>query len=117
MPQELPGILRWCVDGCLEWQRIGLQPPEVVKRATAQYKADQDVLAQFFDEICVFKTPAQVTAKAFYAAYEQWCSDNGERAKTQMWLWPKLEERGVVKEKTRMGINYRGIGLLDTNHV
>ena len=37
----------------------------------------------------------------------------GERAKSQMWLWPKLEERGVMKDKTRMGFTYRGIGLLD----
>jgi putative DNA primase/helicase len=117
LDQELPGILRWCVEGCLEWQRIGLQPPEVVQLATQQYKADQDVLAQFFDEKCVFKAQAQVTAKAFYSTYEQWCSDNGERAKSQMWLWPKLEERGVMKDKTRMGFTYRGIGLLDSDNV
>ena len=85
--------------------------------AADRYKADQDVLAQFFDERCVFKTQAQVTAKAFYSTYEQWCSDNGERAKSQMWLWPKLEERGVMKDKTRMGFTYRGIGLMDINHV
>jgi putative DNA primase/helicase len=24
---EWSGILRWAVDGCLEWQRIGLTPP------------------------------------------------------------------------------------------
>jgi putative DNA primase/helicase len=117
LDQELPGILRWCVEGCLEWQRIGLQPPEVVKHATAQYKADQDVLSQFFDERCVLKQQAQITAKAFYSAYSDWCSENGERAKSQTWLWPKLEECGIEKDKTRMGINYRGIGLLDNHHV
>jgi putative DNA primase/helicase len=88
-----------------------------VQRATQQYKQDQDVLAQFFDERCVLKTQAQVTAKAFYATYERWCSENGERTKSQMWLWPKLEERGIVKDKTRMGFTYRGIGLLDSDNV
>jgi putative DNA primase/helicase len=24
---ELPGILRWAVEGCLDWQRNGLKPP------------------------------------------------------------------------------------------
>jgi putative DNA primase/helicase len=24
---EWPAILRWCIDGCLQWQRIGLAPP------------------------------------------------------------------------------------------
>jgi putative DNA primase/helicase len=117
LDQELPGILRWCVQGCLEWQRIGLQPPEVVQQATQQYKADQDVLAQFFDEKCVIKPQAQVTAKTFYSTYEQWCSENGERSKSQTWLWPKLQERGIEKDKTRMGMNYRGIGLLNKDEV
>jgi putative DNA primase/helicase len=31
---EYPAILRWCVDGCLEWQRIGLSPPKTVLDAT-----------------------------------------------------------------------------------
>ena len=77
---ELPGILRWCVEGCMEWQKHGLQPPEIVRAATQQYKDDQDILSQFFDETCVLKPQAQVTAKAFYAAYESWCHENGERA-------------------------------------
>ena len=24
---EWPAILRWCLEGCLEWQRVGLAPP------------------------------------------------------------------------------------------
>ena len=28
---EWPAILRWCIEGCLEWQRIGLAPPGVVR--------------------------------------------------------------------------------------
>ena len=31
---EWPAILRWCLDGCLEWQRDGLAPPEIVRAAT-----------------------------------------------------------------------------------
>jgi Predicted ATPase len=29
---EYPAILQWMVDGCLEWQRIGLCKPEAVKK-------------------------------------------------------------------------------------
>jgi putative DNA primase/helicase len=31
---EAPSILRWMLDGCLEWQRQGLAPPDIVKAAT-----------------------------------------------------------------------------------
>jgi putative DNA primase/helicase len=112
LEKELPGILAWCVQGCLEWQRIGLQPPEIVRLATAQYRADQDVLRDFFDGACRFIPAEQVTAKALYHQYESWCHDNGERPKSAKWLWSKLQERGVSKEKQRMGVLYRGIGLI-----
>ena len=36
---EWPAILRWCIDGCLEWQRIGLAPPAIVRDATDEYFA------------------------------------------------------------------------------
>src|SRR5262249_36928820 len=34
---EWPGILAWMIDGCIEWQRCGLAPPEAVTSATAAY--------------------------------------------------------------------------------
>ena len=47
---EGPAILRWMVDGCLEWQCDGLMVPDKVRVATDEYLADQDVIAQWLDE-------------------------------------------------------------------
>ncbi len=47
---EWPAILRWCVDGCLEWQHTGLAPPAIVRDATESYFADQDTLQQWLDD-------------------------------------------------------------------
>lgn len=49
---EAPGILRWMIDGCLAWQRGGLNPPERVRAATANYFQNQDVLAEWRTERC-----------------------------------------------------------------
>ena len=49
---EWPGILRWMIDGCLDWQREGLCKPASVLAATQDYFADQDVFGQFLDERC-----------------------------------------------------------------
>jgi integrase len=38
---ELPGILAWAVEGCLEWQRDGLQIPQAVLTASATYRSDR----------------------------------------------------------------------------
>jgi putative DNA primase/helicase len=41
---EWRAILRWMVNGCLQWRRVGLVVPTVVRDATEQYLADQDVM-------------------------------------------------------------------------
>jgi putative DNA primase/helicase len=35
---ERPDILHWMIRGCLEWQRIGLNPPAVVLEASKEYR-------------------------------------------------------------------------------
>src|SRR5215212_3006671 len=52
---ELPGILAYIVRGCLEYQREGLGEPEEVKAATASYRSDMDVLANFIEDRCVVR--------------------------------------------------------------
>lgn len=59
---ERPGILRWAVEGCLAWQRDGLGTPEDVRRATAGYRGEMDVLGKFFTDHCVVEPAAFVSA-------------------------------------------------------
>ena len=49
---ELPGILAWLVRGCLAYQARGLDPPTIVKDATSDYRRDEDLLADWVDDIC-----------------------------------------------------------------
>src|SRR5690606_28194592 len=49
---EWSGILAWAIEGCLEWQRIGLAPPPAVLDATEEYLADEDATGRFRDERC-----------------------------------------------------------------
>lgn len=46
---ELPGILAWVIQGCMEWQRTGLAAPDEILQATAGYRSDQDVLREFLN--------------------------------------------------------------------
>jgi putative DNA primase/helicase len=43
---EWPGILRWMIIGCLDWQRNGLVRPACVLDATEAYFSDQDLFGQ-----------------------------------------------------------------------
>lgn len=111
---ELPGILAWAVEGCLEWQyKGGLRDPAEVLAATSAYRQESDLLGAFIDDACVLAESAQAPAKALYATYTQWCEDSGERAVTQTAFGKNLTDRGfdsarVGKERTRYWL---GIGL------
>jgi putative DNA primase/helicase len=114
---ELPGVLAWIVQGCLEWQCIGLQPPEEVRRATGRYRAEMDVLGAFIDEECIVAEHASARATALYSAYKAWCEENGERHETQRRFGGRLKERGFENGKITAGphkgyIEWYGIGLI-----
>ena len=49
---EWPAILRWAIDGCLDWQKDRLVRPKVVTDATAEYFDDQDSFSQWLEECC-----------------------------------------------------------------
>lgn len=112
--QEFPGILRWAIEGCLEWQRKGLGTPEEVKAATEAYRSEMDVLALFLEQCCVKLPSAKTSAKELYLAYKIWCEENSERPLNQRSFGMRLLERGF--EHSRSGATgsyiWRGLGLL-----
>jgi putative DNA primase/helicase len=52
LKNEWQGILRWMIDGCLDWQKNRLVRPKAVQAATGKYFADQDLWPQWLDEEC-----------------------------------------------------------------
>lgn len=122
--EELPGILGWCVEGCLAWQRDGLQPPDAVVTATAAYRADEDVLAPFLTERCVLHERAKVSRSRLYGEYIEWCQLNGERAPVSDKTFAgQLRDRGIkdipsMREQGRATPTrgWSGIGLVVSSH-
>jgi len=108
---ELPGILRWAVEGCLAWQREGLEPPQAVKRATGDYRAEMDVIAAFIQECCVLGDHRQVSTSELYAEYQGWCEQMGESPVTQKALATALQERGCITGRNSRGRLWSGIAL------
>jgi putative DNA primase/helicase len=101
---EWPAILRWCIDGCLEWQRIGLAPPPIVRDATESYFKDQDTLAEWLDDCTRDGGPAAFTRSAeLYASWKQWADDRGMKPGTMRFLSEALSERGFVRDRDRDG--------------
>jgi len=72
---ELPGILRWAVEGCLQWQADGLNMPSAVVDATAGYRAEMSELAEFIQARCRLARGARTTKEEFYDAFVIWCNE------------------------------------------
>jgi putative DNA primase/helicase len=109
---ELPGFLAKIVRGCLEWQRMGLCPPEKVQAATEAYRGEMDTMADWLAECCVVTPQAQATPSALYASYAEWCDAAGEHPCTMKAFSMRLQERGFVAERTKHQRLFKGIGLL-----
>ncbi len=69
---EMPGILAWAVRGCLEYQRRGLTPPQVVQAATDEYRREQDVLAQWIEARCILDEDAVEQASVLYFDFKKY---------------------------------------------
>jgi putative DNA primase/helicase len=74
---EAGGILAWMIEGCLEWQRVGLAVPEEVRKATEAYLDSQDDLGQFIADECVVDSAAVTKIRLIYECWRQWCQRNG----------------------------------------
>jgi putative DNA primase/helicase len=97
---EHPAILRWCLDGCLEWQSIGLAPPSIVLDATNSYFADQDTLGQWLEE-CTHDAGllAFTRIAELFASWKTWCETRNYKPGTTMGLSEMLTDRGFEKKR------------------
>lgn len=112
---EWPGILAWAIEGCLEWQRIGLAPPPAVRDATRSYLADEDAMGRFLDERCAMDDPGVMEeVKELYASWRDWCATTGEYAGTIKRFSQNLEARKLQRDQhpTTRRACFRGIRLV-----
>ncbi len=111
---ELPGILRWAVNGCLEWQRSGLGVPDEVRQATDNYRDEMDVIGGFLSECCTLQSAARTAAKELYETYKLWAMDNNEHTITQTAFGIRLTDRGLLMVRGSKGRRmWQGIGLTE----
>ena len=70
--EELPGILAWAVQGCREWQEQRLNVPVSISNATAAYRAEMDIIAEFLTDRCTLQTIEKTPLGTLYAEYTEW---------------------------------------------
>jgi putative DNA primase/helicase len=115
--EELPGILNWALEGCLQWQKEGLKKPPAVEDATTEYRKDMDDLADFLDTCCESASNAKIHSSDIFKAYTDWAMENSiKNPLSQRAFSKELELRGYKKKRDGKGIFWENIRLKDDSH-
>jgi putative DNA primase/helicase len=112
---EWPGILRWMIDGALDWQKHGLIRPAAVRDATQEYFDNQDLFGQWIEEQCTLE-PNNEWRSAYsgelFSAWAAYAKAAGEPAGSKRSFSDQLKSRGCETKKGAHGARMiKGIGL------
>jgi len=102
---EAPGILRWMIEGCLDWQARGLVRPPVVNAATESYFSDQDLFSQWLAEECelVPSTYKSETSKDLFSSWRSYAMAAGDDPGSSRSFAERLLRTGAQKKKGAQG--------------
>lgn len=107
---ESMGILKWAIDGAMMWQREGLNPPEVIKQASQDYREEMDVIEAFISESCVVGDKFKVKASELFDAYKKWANEtNNWEGMSNTKFGMEISKR--FKKRRSNGAYYLGLDL------
>jgi putative DNA primase/helicase len=111
---EYPAILRWMIEGCLEWQSKGLTRPASVVAATDDYFGEQDLFGQWLQDGCEVESDNPYKAESSTILFQSWrayAERAGEEAGSQRAFADNLKRRGFEHYRSYAGRGFKGIRL------
>jgi putative DNA primase/helicase len=112
--QEFPQILAWAVDGCIKWQKDGLDEPACVLESTKEYRNEMDLIAGFVEQCIVIDyTAPNVMASDLFYVYRQWAKQNNEWEMSSKRFFTEVSKKLPEKGRNSKGIYYGKIRLTE----
>ena len=108
---EFPQILAWAVEGCIKWQKQGMEEPEVVQDAVKEYKVEMDLLASFIEQCIEIDYDAKDTipASELFRVYSKWAKANNEYEMSSKKFFREISKKLPDKGRCSKGIFYKSI--------
>lgn len=115
LKEESPHILAWLVEGCLAWQRRGLDDtPALIVEQTAEYRRSEDVIGLFLEDCVISEPRSRTPVSDMYQCYTDWIHKNGYRKpETQAGFSAFLKKRNFENGRTKSGRYWQGVRLVD----
>jgi putative DNA primase/helicase len=109
---EYPAILRWAIEGCLDWQKNRLGTASSIQQASGDYFERQDVFGRWLEERCILDANLSVRPGALFADYQAWCKGAGEVALSSSEFAEKRDRTKGLVYKAIQGTRWvTGVGL------
>lgn len=110
-PENMPTILAWLVEGCRDYLKNGLNPPECVRKATENYRKTHDRIGNFLEEYCIRDEHAKILRGDLYAAYRRWChlADNQYKPLGSTTFYNEIAMRGYHARREKDGWFIEGL--------
>lgn len=102
-PQNLSGILNWCLEGLEAMRVLGFDDPPAIASAIESYRRDSDKVAQFMDEMLISEPGAEIRTAEAYRLYQNWCTENGYMTENAKNFKHELEKVGRIQRKRARG--------------
>ena len=106
-------VLQWIIEGAEKViaREFCIPVPECVKNAISAYRDNNDWLSIFLSEVCEKDEGYREKSGDVYYAYREYCSRNGEWARSTSDFYTALEQQGIVRVRSNRGKYLCGIRL------
>lgn len=106
-------VLSWMIEGARRFiaNNFTIDPPECVKRATAEYRASNDWLNNFLTECCEQSPNYSVMSSDLYNRYREYCDAVLDYTRNPTDFKKAMEQAGFDYKRTSRGQQVRGIAL------
>lgn len=96
-PENMSGIFNWVYEGFKLFIKEGLEMPQAVKDATADYELESDKVGQFCALCLQHKKGEELRSAAVFDIYMRWCEANNIKALGQPNFKKEMERRFVYE--------------------
>jgi len=113
LDQELPGVFNWVSTGtgetCKARGRFDV-PPQVVTQ-TSRRRTEANNVELFVADACTQDEHARSRSSVIYSVYQDWCSDNGQKAWNSTAFKRLMVRLGFKAKRLNNGWHFMGVAL------
>lgn len=109
--EERDGILQWLIEGLTDYLENGLQEPDAVREATAEYREDSDPIGNFIAAACdcTGDSRDRIPSRELMLAFNYWLESRGEGKWSDRRVTTRLKDKAGRWKSPRDGRGYTAV--------